>query len=87
MSADNSHNEWDSNQQNHSKRPNDSYSLPYNEEFEIKKDEMVSLSFNITQMQIEFKIHPERFRLLAHSLTQFVPINKNKFIERKRHML
>lgn len=32
------------------------------------------------------KDHPERLRLLAHSLTQFTPIKKNKYLERKRYM-
>ena len=31
--------------------------------------------------------HRERFRLLAHSLSQFQPIKKNKYLERKRYML
>lgn len=28
-----------------------------------------------------------RFRLLAYSLTQFVPLRKNKYLERKRYIL
>lgn len=28
-----------------------------------------------------------RFRLLAHSLTQFIPIKRNKYLERKRYFL
>jgi hypothetical protein len=36
---------------------------------------------------VEIKNHPERFRLLAYSLTQFIPIKKNKYLERKRYIM
>ncbi|CDW74666.1 set domain containing protein [Stylonychia lemnae] len=65
-------------QQPSKRRVLDSYSVPYNEELEIKREKM---------RQQEIKNHPERFRLLAYSLSQFTPIKKNKYLERKRHIL
>ena len=31
--------------------------------------------------------HPERWRMLAHSLSEFTPIKKNRFLERNKYIL
>ena len=39
------------------------------------------------QRENDLERHPERWRMLAHSLSEFTPIKKNRFLERKKNIL
>jgi hypothetical protein len=50
----------------------------YNQSFEEKRQKL---------KEQDMAAHPERWRMLAQSLTMFYPIKKNKYLERNKTIL